>query len=102
LGNGFVRQFVVPALLIAFTDVTLQLDNAIAISSVASEVPASYRFFVLGGGVLVAAMCLLGFTFVGSTLIHRFNWLKPVAGLVLVVIGIKLAVDYFTSGRALV
>ena len=102
MGNAFVRQIVVPALLIAFTDVTLQLDNAIAISTVASEVPTSYRFFVLGGGVLVAASCLLVFTLIGSTLIHRFSWLKPVAGLVLVVIGIKLAFDYFTSGRALV
>ena len=102
MGNGFLRQIVVPALLIAFTDVTLQLDNAIAISSVASQVPASYRFVVLAGGVLLAAMCLLGFTLIGSTLIHRFSWLKPIAGLVLVVIGIKLAFDYFTSGRALV
>jgi predicted tellurium resistance membrane protein TerC len=40
---------------------------------------------------------LLAFTLVGSTLIERFSWLKPVAGLVLVLIGIKLAFDYFTS-----
>lgn len=101
MGSAFVRQIVVPALLIAFTDVTLQLDNAIAISTVASEVPTQYRFFVLGGGVLLAALCLLAFTLIGSTLIHRVNWLKPVAGLVLVVIGAKLAFDYFTSGHSL-
>jgi predicted tellurium resistance membrane protein TerC len=82
---------VVLALLIEFTDVTLQLDNAVAISSVASQVPARYRPFVIGGGVLLAATCLLAFTLVGSTLIERFGWLK------LVLIGIKLAFDYFTS-----
>jgi predicted tellurium resistance membrane protein TerC len=97
LASTLFRQILVPALLIAFTDVTLQLDNAVAISSVASGVPPRYRPFVLGGGVLLAATCLLAFTLVGSTLIERFSWLKPVAGLVLVLIGIKLAFDYFTS-----
>jgi predicted tellurium resistance membrane protein TerC len=97
MGSTFFRLIVVPALLIAFTDVTLQLDNAVAISSVASQVPARYRPFVLGGGVLLAATCLLGFTLIGATLIERFTWLKPVAGVVLVLIGIKLAFDYFTS-----
>jgi predicted tellurium resistance membrane protein TerC len=28
-------------------------------------------------------------------LVTRFTWLKPIAGLVLVVIGAKLAFDYF-------
>ena len=97
MGSTFFRLIVVPALLIAFTDVTLQLDNAVAISRVASGVPARYRLFVLGGGVLLAATCLLLFTLIGSTLIERFSWLKPVAGLVLVMIGIKLAIDYFTA-----
>jgi len=97
MGTNFFRLIVIPVLLIAFTDVTLQLDNAIAISSVASEVPIRYRLFVLGGGVLLAAICLLAFTLIGSTLIQRFNWLKPVAGLVLVLIGIKVAFDFFTA-----
>jgi predicted tellurium resistance membrane protein TerC len=97
MSGTLFRQIVVPALLIAFTDVTLQLDNAVAISSVASGVPVRYRLFVLGGGVLLAATCLLGFTLIGSTLIARFSWLKPVAGIVLVLIGIKLAFDYFTG-----
>ena len=97
MGTTFFRQIIIPVLLIAFTDVTLQLDNAIAISSVASGVPTRYRLLVLGGGVLLAATCLLAFTLVGSTLIQRFSWLKPVAGLVLVGIGVKLAFDYFTS-----
>ena len=82
---------------IAFTDIALQLDNALAISSVASGVPASYRLPVLAGGVLLAAGCLLLFTLIGSNLIERINWLKPVAGLVLVVIGAKLVYDYFRS-----
>ena len=97
MGTTFFRQIVIPVLLIAFTDITLQLDNAVAISSVASEVPLRYRLFVLGGGVLLAATCLLAFTLIGSTLIQRFSWLKPVAGLVLVLIGVKLAFDYFTT-----
>jgi predicted tellurium resistance membrane protein TerC len=97
MGTNVLRLIIIPALLIAFTDVTLQLDNAVAISSVASEVPVRYRVFVLAGGVLLAAICLLAFTLIGSTLIQRFSWLKPVAGVVLVLIGIKLAFDYFSA-----
>jgi predicted tellurium resistance membrane protein TerC len=92
-----LRSIFSAIVLIAFTDVALQLDNAIAISSVASTVPASQRVYVLGGGVLLAALCLFGFTIVGSTLVERFHWLKPVAGGVLVLIGIKLAYDFFRS-----
>ncbi len=91
------RTIVVSVLLIALTDVALQLDNALAISSVASGVPATYRLPVLAGGVLLAAVCLFAFTLVGSNLIERIGWLKPVAGLALVVIGTKLAYDYFRS-----
>jgi len=91
------RSIVVSVLLIALTDVALQLDNALAISSVASGVPATYRLPVLAGGVLLAAACLFAFTLVGSNLIERIGWLKPVAGLALVVIGAKLAYDYFRS-----
>ena len=80
---------------IAFTDVALQLDNAIAISSVASTLPPRSRLPVLAGGVLLAALCLFGFTLLGSQLIDRIGWLKPVAGLTLVVIGAKLVFDYF-------
>lgn len=50
-----------------------------------------------GGGVLLAACCLLLFTLVGSSLIERIGWLKPVAGLALVVIGLKLAIDFARS-----
>jgi predicted tellurium resistance membrane protein TerC len=52
---------------------------------------------VLAGGVLLAAGCLLLFTLIGSNLIERIGWLKPVAGLALVVIGGKLVVDFFRS-----
>ena len=89
------RTVLTAVVLIAFTDIALQLDNAIAISSVASTVPASYRVPVVAGGVLLAAVCQLGFTLVGSVLIERLSWLKPVAGLVLIVIGAKLTFDYF-------
>jgi predicted tellurium resistance membrane protein TerC len=95
MGSNLLRQILIPALIIAFTDVTLQLDNAIAISTAASQVPGRYRIAVLAAGVVVAASCLLLFTLVGSTLIQRFAWLKPVAGLVLVLIGVKLGFDYF-------
>ena len=90
-----LKTVLVSIALIAFTDVALQLDNALAISSVASGVPPSYRWPVLAGGVLLAAICLFAFTLVGSHLIERIAWLKPVAGLALVGIGLKLAYDYF-------
>jgi predicted tellurium resistance membrane protein TerC len=91
------KSILVSVLLIALTDIALQLDNALAISSVASGVPTSYRLPVLAGGVLLAAFCLLLFTLVGSNLIERIGWLKPVAGLALVVIGARLVFDYFRS-----
>ena len=91
------KSILVSILLVALTDVALQLDNALAISSVASGVPTSYRLPVLAGGVLLAACCLLLFTVIGSSLIERIEWLKPVAGLALVVIGAKLVFDYFRS-----
>jgi predicted tellurium resistance membrane protein TerC len=67
------RQILIPVLLIAFTDISLQLDNAIAISTVASQVPTRYRLFVLAGGVLLAAVSLLAFTLVGSFLVQRLS-----------------------------
>ena len=91
------RTILVSIALIAFTDVALQLDNALAISSVASGVPTSYRLPVLAGGVLLAAGCLLVFTLIGSNLIDRIAWLKPVAGVALILIGAKLAIDYFRA-----
>jgi predicted tellurium resistance membrane protein TerC len=90
-----LKTILVSIALIAFTDVALQLDNALAISSVASGVPQAYRWPVLAGGVILAAACLFAFTLIGSNLIERIAWLKPVAGLALVVIGLKLAYDYF-------
>jgi predicted tellurium resistance membrane protein TerC len=92
-----IRAILVSILLITLTDVALQLDNALAISSVASGVPSTYRLPVLAGGVLLAACCLLLFTLVGSSLIERIGWLKPIAGLALVVIGLKLLIDFVRS-----
>src|SRR5437764_15065532 len=66
---------------IAFTDIALQLDNALAISSVASTVPPQSRLPNLSGGVLLAALCLFGFTLIGSQPIERLTWLKPAGGL---------------------
>ena len=93
--SPLARHILIPFLLIACTDIRLQLDNAFAKKSFASQVPGQYRLPVLAGGVLLAALSLLAFTLVGSVLVTRFTWLKPVAGLVLVVIGAKLAFDYF-------
>jgi len=91
------RTMVVSIAVIALTDVALQLDNALAISSVASTVPPQSRLPILAGGVLLAALCLFGFTLVGSQLIERIGWLKPVAGLALMVIGAKLVYDFFRA-----
>ncbi|TAN34794.1 hypothetical protein EPN29_01790 [bacterium] len=92
-----MKSILVSVLLIAFTDVALQLDNALAISSVASNVPAPHRLPVLAGGVLLAACCLLVFTLIGSALIERIGWLKPVAGVALILIGAKLAIDFYRA-----
>jgi predicted tellurium resistance membrane protein TerC len=89
------KTVLVPMLLIALTDVTLQLDNALAISSVASGVPPGQRLLVLAGGVLLAAVCLFAFTLIGSTLVEKVLWLKPVAGLALVAIGGQLIYAWF-------
>ncbi len=91
------KSILLSIVLIALTDVALQLDNALAISSVASGVPASYRLPVLAGGVLLAAGCLLLFTLIGSNLIDRIAWLKPVAGIALIAIGAKLTYDFFRA-----
>ncbi len=88
-----LKNILISVVLIALTDVALQLDNAIAISGVASGVPAAHRAAVLTSGVLLAACCLLGFTLAGSFLIERLWWLRPVAGLVLIGIGAKLALE---------
>jgi predicted tellurium resistance membrane protein TerC len=88
-----VRNIFVPIVLIALTDVALQLDNAIAISSVASSVPSGQRLAVVAGGVLLAACCLLTFSFLGSLLLERIWWIKPLAGVALAVIGVKLALE---------
>lgn len=89
------KTILVPILLIALTDVALQLDNALAISSVAAGVPAEQRFIVLAVGVLLAACCLFLFTLIGSNLVDRLVWLKPVAGLALIVIGGQLIWAWF-------
>jgi hypothetical protein len=44
-----------------------------------------------------AACCLLLFTLIGSNLIERIGWLKPMAGVALMVIGAKLVFDYVRS-----
>jgi hypothetical protein len=38
---------------------------------------------------------LLVFTSVGSVVISRFSWIKPIAGLVLVAIGIQLLFTFW-------
>jgi predicted tellurium resistance membrane protein TerC len=88
------KTILVPILLIALTDVALQLDNALAISSVAAGVPPAQRFFVLALGVLLAACCLFLFTLIGSNLVQRLEWLKPIAGLALIVIGGQLILTW--------
>jgi predicted tellurium resistance membrane protein TerC len=89
-----IRALTVAIGTIVVTDVALQLDNAVAISSVASQLPSSQRLPVLAAGVLLAAVCLFGFTLVGSHLIERLGWLQPVAGGLLVIIGFRLVVGY--------
>jgi predicted tellurium resistance membrane protein TerC len=89
-----IRTLLVAIGTIVITDVALQLDNAVAISSVASQLPSTQRLPVLAAGVLLAAACLFGFTVVGSHLIERLGWLQPLAGGLLVVIGLRLVNNY--------
>lgn len=88
------KSMLVAVLLIALTDVALQLDNALAISSVAAGVPSGQRMIVLGIGVLLAACCLFLFTLIGSNLVDRITWLKPLAGVALIVIGGQLILNW--------
>ena len=88
------KSMLVAVLLIALTDVALQLDNALAISSVAAGVPSGQRMIVLGIGVLLAACCLFLFTLIGSNLVDRITWLKPLAGVALIVIGGQLVLNW--------
>ena len=88
------KSMLVAVLLIALTDVALQLDNALAISSVAAGVPSGQRMIVLGIGVLLAACCLFLFTLIGSNLVDRIIWLKPLAGVALIVIGGQLILGW--------
>ena len=91
------KMILVPVLLVALTDVTLQLDNALAISSVASGVPPAQRYLVLGLGVLIAAACLFVFTLLGSHVIERVTWLKPLAAVALIAIGGQLLWSWFRT-----
>ena len=88
------KSILVAILLIALTDVALQLDNALAISSVASGVPPGQRPVVLAVGVMLAACCLFLFTLIGSNLVDRITWLKPVAGVALIIIGGQLIANW--------
>jgi predicted tellurium resistance membrane protein TerC len=90
-----MRTVLVAIAMVAITDVALQLDNALAVSAVASTLAGRERALVLVGGLLLSAICLFGFTLLGASLIQRAAWLKPIAGVVLVVIGVKLALDFF-------
>lgn len=82
-------------LTIALTDLALQLDNALAISSVAGAMHPSQRLLALAAGVGLAALCLFGLTAVGSALVERAAVLRPVAGAVLVLIGLQLIASFF-------
>lgn len=82
-------------LVIAFTDVLLQMDNAFAISSLASALHPSQRLVALAGGVGLGALCLACFSLVGSAVLSRVGVLKPAAGIVLILLGGQLIASFF-------
>ncbi len=90
-----MRAILLAIVAVAFTDIALQLDNAISISAIASTLPPTQRTYVLAGGVLLAAIFLFSFTLIGSELITRVEWLKPVAGGVLVILGASMIWSFF-------
>lgn len=92
------KSMLMAVLLVALTDVALQLDNALAISSVAAGVPPGQRMIVLGIGVLLAACCLFVFTVIGSSMVDRISWLRPLAGVALIVIGGQLILNWIRAG----
>lgn len=88
-------------LAIAITDVLLQLDNAFAISSLASALRPSLRLVALAGGVGLGALCLVSFSLVGSAVLSRVGALKPAAGIVLILLGCQLLASFFDLRLAL-
>jgi predicted tellurium resistance membrane protein TerC len=58
-------------------------------------VPSNHRLLVLAIGVAISAFCLLSFTAIGSVVVSKFDWIKPIAGIVLVVIGVQLIVTFW-------
>ncbi|WP_051321748.1 YjbE family putative metal transport protein [Alicyclobacillus contaminans] len=77
---------------ITLVNLILSGDNALAISMAASQVPEAHRRTAIVVGSAVAILLLIGFLAAGSYLID-LPLLKSVAGLALLWIAVRLAMD---------
>jgi YjbE family integral membrane protein len=76
--QGTQRGFLSALLTIIIADVTMSLDNVLAVAALASE-----HIPLLIGGLLLSILILLVGSALVATLIHRLPWLLDVAALVL-------------------
>jgi tellurite resistance protein TerC len=76
---------------------SLSMDNVFVFAVIFTvfRVPLQYQYRVLFWGILGAIVLRLAFVLAGVQLIHHFDWVLPLFGLLLIYTGVKLA---FHSG----
>ncbi|NQU09723.1 TerC family protein [bacterium] len=74
---------------------SLSVDNLFVFLLIFSyfRVPAEYQHKVLFWGILGALVMRLAFILTGVALIHRFEWVIYIFGLILIVSGVKMALE---------
>lgn len=72
---------------------SLSMDNVFVFAVIFGyfRVPLKYQYRVLFWGILGAVIMRLTFVLVGAALIHNFEWILLVFGVLLIMTGIKLA-----------
>ena len=73
---------------------SLSMDNVFVFAVIFTffQVPLQYQYRVLFWGILGAIVLRLAFVLAGVQLIHHFDWVLPLFGLLLVYTGVKLAI----------
>jgi tellurite resistance protein TerC len=72
---------------------SLSMDNVFVFAVVFRffQIPAQYQYRVLFWGILGAIVLRLAFVLAGTQLIHHFDWVLPLFGLLLIYTAIRLA-----------
>jgi tellurite resistance protein TerC len=78
---------------------SLSMDNVFVFAVIFAffRVPLQYQYRVLFWGILGAIVLRLAFVLAGVQLIHHFDWVLPLFGLLLVYAGVKLAIHADTD-----